>query len=104
MAPSDPVVARLRRRTPILVCRKCLKRAPQGGALRKALKAALKQRRDDDSKRKPRLVMASCFGLCPKRAVVVASAATLARGECLLLAKEGDAEKAAAVLVPAEMS
>lgn len=44
--------------------------------------------------------MTSCFGICPKRAVVVASGATLARGECLLLANTSDAEAAAAILLP----
>ncbi|MDB5626981.1 MAG: hypothetical protein JWR73_2783, partial [Tardiphaga sp.] len=34
----------------------------------------------------PRVVPTSCLGICPKRAVVIASAATLHRGAYLLLA------------------
>lgn len=98
MLPTSPVTARLRRRTPILVCRKCLKRAPNGCDLKRALKCALKRSSSDESK--PRMVMTSCFGICPKRAVVVASGATLARGECVLLATATDAEQAAAMLLP----
>lgn len=96
----SPVAARLRRRTPILVCRKCLKRAPGGSDLKRALKSALKLGRSDCAKRKPRMVMTSCFGICPKRAIVVASGATLARGECLMLANASDAEAAVMLLLP----
>ena len=44
--------------------------------------------------------MTSFFGICPKRAIIVASGVTLERGECLLLARETDADEAAAMLLP----
>ena len=92
---SSLVTTRLKRRAaPILVCRKCLKRADGGKAVKLALKSELKSRRDAHGRKPPKLVMTSCFGLCPKRAVVVASAATLARNEYLLL-DDGDSAAAA---------
>ena len=90
MATSSLITARAKRAAPILVCRKCLKRADGGKAVKSALKSELKSRRAAGGGKPPKLVMTSCFGLCPKRAVVVASAATLARGDYLLLA-DGDA-------------
>lgn len=94
------VTARLRRRAPVLVCRKCLKRAPGGSDLKRALKSALKRGGSDDSKCKPWMVMTSCFGVCPKRAIVVASGATLARGELLVIGDAAMAAEAAAALLP----
>jgi hypothetical protein len=46
--------------------------------------------------------MTGCFGLCPKRAVTAASGTTLARGEYLLLADEGQAAEAASRLTARE--
>jgi NADH:ubiquinone oxidoreductase subunit E len=54
-----------------------------GGKLRRRLKASLKQR--SQKKGRARLVLTNCFGICPKGAVVTASAATFARGEFLLI-------------------
>ncbi len=93
------VTARLRRSV-VLVCRKCLKRAPDGSDVKRALKVALKRGGSHDPKRKPRLVTTSCFGLCPKRAIVVGSNATLSRGELLVIGDPAMATEAAAVLLP----
>ena len=84
----------LKRPGPVLVCRKCLKRMSGGGKLRRRLKAGLKQRSVGQKKGRARLVLTNCFGICPKNAVVTASAATFARGEFLLI--EDSSEEAIA--------
>jgi hypothetical protein len=85
MAKHSPIVTiRPRRAKPVLVCRKCLKRSAHGRELKQALKAELKRRSKALALKRPRLVMTSCFDICPKRAVVVASGTTLNRGEYLL--------------------
>lgn len=48
------------------------------------------------------MVQTGCFGICPKHAVVAASAATLARNEYLLLADGASAAAAVARLMPRE--
>ena len=90
----------LRRPGPVLVCRKCLKRMENGGKLKRRLKASLKQRGAGDNKKPARLVFTSCFGICPKNAVVTGSAATFARGEFILIqdCSEETIEQAAAAL------
>jgi predicted metal-binding protein len=98
------VIARLRRRVPVLVCRKCLKRAPNGHDLKRALKGELKRRSRAQCNVKLRLVTTSCFGLCPKRAIVAASGATLQRGEMLVIGDAAMIEAAAAVLLPVDGS
>ena len=85
---KKPVIARSRRASPILVCGKCLKRANDGKDVRRTLKRQLKQQRSADLKA-PRVIMTSCFGICPKRAVVMASGQSLRRGE-FVLAKDSD--------------
>ena len=100
MASSSIVTARLRRAPPVLVCKKCLGRVADGKSLRKALKSELKSRSAAQSVKPPRVVLTSCLGICPKRAVVVASTATMARGEVLLLADGGSAGDAAVRLMP----
>lgn len=91
----------LQRPGPVLVCRKCLKRMPGGGKLRRRLKASLKHRSDGQKKERARLVLTSCFGICPKEAVVTASAVTFARGEFLLISdcSEESLEQATAALL-----
>lgn len=81
---TKPIIARPRRASPILVCKKCLKRAPAGAEVRRELKSALKHRPSGALKRS-RLVSTSCFGICPKRAVVMASAQSLQAGEYILV-------------------
>ena len=75
----------LRKRGPVLVCRKCLKRMANGDTLRKRLKGGLKQTCADSKKKPARLILTTCFGICPKGAVVAASPATFARKEFLLI-------------------
>jgi hypothetical protein len=104
MSDKPPLRAiELRRPGPVLVCRKCLKRMPDGGKLRRRLKTSLKQRSDGPKKGRARLVLTNCFGICPKNAVVTASAATFARGEFLLIRGSSDEaiESGAAALVDA---
>ena len=91
---------RPRRPGPILICRKCLKRASNGSKLKRALKSELKRRSATGAERKPLVVANGCFGICPKRAVVLASAATLNRGDYLLLADADRSAEAVAVLMP----
>lgn len=98
---SKPVAtARLRRASPVFVCRKCLSRVADGKKLRKALKGELKHRGAKLESKGPRVVLTSCFGICPKRAVVTASAATLQSGRYLLLSDASAAAEAAAQLMP----
>jgi hypothetical protein len=98
-----PATARPHRPPPILICRKCLKRAANGRAIKRALKAELKELGRARGVKRPRVVMTGCFGICPKRAVTTASGATLARGEFLLLADGDQATEAAARLMAREI-
>lgn len=99
-AKSSIKTARLRRAPPVLVCRKCLKRAGDGRALKRALKSELKHGSRARTIKPPRVVLTNCFGICPKRAVVVASERTLHRGEYLLLDDSEQAADAVAILMP----
>jgi predicted metal-binding protein len=81
---TDVPIARGKRGDTILLCRKCLKRIPRGKKLPGALKSELRALTADGEK-KPRVVMTSCFGICPKRAVVATSGAHMARREYLLV-------------------
>lgn len=76
--------ARLRR-TPIFVCGKCLKRHPDGKAVRRALKARAK---DCDA----RLVRTACLGICPKKAVVTVTRPSLEGGRVALIATVSEAD------------
>jgi hypothetical protein len=96
---TAPIIARSRRASPVLVCRKCLKRCANGARIRRELKRELKLR-SAVKKRAPRLISTACFGLCPKRAVVLASARTLQRDEYLLVSRRGDIQGAVASLLP----
>ncbi|WIW43355.2 hypothetical protein ML401_17595 [Bradyrhizobium sp. 62B] len=82
------MIVRPRRAAPVLVCRKCLKRSDDGRDVRRALKSGLKARKYDGSK-PAKLIMTGCFGLCPKKAIVLASGTSLARQEYVLVA-DGD--------------
>ena len=88
------------RREPVLVCKKCLKRTPDGRNIKRALKSATKNLGDAQPDRRPRLVLTGCFGICPKRAVVVASGTTLHRGEFVLLADADQAADVTSLLIP----
>ncbi len=95
---------RPRRQKPILICKKCVKRVAGGSRLKRALKSEVRRRSADQATKRPRIVATGCFGICPKRAVVLASAATLNRGEYLLLADADLSAEAAAILMPPERS
>lgn len=99
---TDITTIRPRRAEPVFVCKKCLKRVDDGPALKRALKSELKQRSAARGIKQPRVVMTSCMDICPKRAVVAASATTLARGEYLLLGNDGGTAEAAARLMRPE--
>ncbi|BAM86993.1 conserved hypothetical protein [Bradyrhizobium oligotrophicum S58] len=96
-----PSIVRPRRAAPVLVCRKCLKRSDDPKAFRKAIKHALRPEDDRGSgpREKPaRIVMTSCFGLCPKRAVVVTGGVRAQRGEYVLVSDTQDIPGALALL------
>ncbi len=87
----------------ILLCGKCLKRHPDGSDLRRAIKTEARRRVEDDgSKRKVKVLKISCIGLCPRRAIVAASSATLCAGEVLLVRQVADAPEAVSRLLPAD--
>ena len=100
MPKSSVVTIAPRRPQPIFVCKKCLGRIDDGKALRRGLKSEAKRLGAARGTKPPRVVLTSCLGICPKRAVVVASAATLQRGEYLLLADGDSAVNAAPILMP----
>jgi len=92
--PSIPIITRARHSVPVLVCRKCLKRSDEGRKVRRALKSEVKAAKREGSIPK-KLVMTSCFGLCPKRSIVLASGASLQRQEYVLI---GDCEQVSRAL------
>ena len=100
MTSQSVISARLRRAPPIFVCKKCLGRIDDGKQLRKALKSDSKTRSGTQNVKPPRVVMTSCLGICPKRAVVVASAATLQDGRYLLLSDAEASAQAIETLMP----
>jgi len=94
---QTPRIVRARRAPPILVCRKCLKRSDEGRDIKRALKSGLKARQRDGIK-PAKLVMTGCFGLCPKQAVVVASGASLARQDYVLVEQGAEVARVLDVL------
>jgi NADH:ubiquinone oxidoreductase subunit E len=95
---QQPVIARPRRTSPILVCKKCLGRVSGAKKIRRELKSELKRQRDEASSERPlksaRLVTTSCFGICPKKAVVLASGKSLRNGEYILVSDREHVEDA----------
>jgi predicted metal-binding protein len=91
MSPNSPIIARPKRPPPVLICGKCLSRIKDGKQLKQALKSELKQHAAARGGKRAKLVTTGCLGICPKRAVVTASAATLQRNEYVLV---GDRESA----------
>ena len=90
-------IVRPRRPAPVFVCRKCLKRCDEA----KAIKAAIKReaKRMGDAGAKPaRVIMTSCFGLCPKRAVAVTGGHGAARGHYVLVSAAEDVAGSLALL------
>lgn len=96
---DQPKIARSRRPGPLLFCRKCLKRCSVGDEIRTTIKRRLKKA-GLDKKKTPRLVSTSCFGICPKRAVVLASGHSLSDNEYILVSSRGDVDKALEKLLP----
>ena len=96
---KQPVVARPRRAAPVLICRKCLKRCPGGDGIRGRLKDELK-RRCPEKKTAPRLVSVNCFGICPKKAVVLTSGRSLQDNEYMLVSRPRQVEAALDKLLP----
>ncbi|WP_236960169.1 (2Fe-2S) ferredoxin domain-containing protein [Methylobacterium durans] len=103
---SDPVPAETGRpRTAktklseiVLVCAKCAKRQSVGKrAVRRLLKSGLK---GTHPKRKVRIVETGCLGPCPKRALAVATGASLARGRVVLLDPAATPESAIMAILP----
>ena len=89
----------------VVVCSKCAKRQGLSARAVRALlkKAGKRAARDAPSgpRRKLCIVETGCLGPCPKRAVAVATGASLAVGRVLLLDPEaGPREALAAVLTP----
>ncbi|MDX7952885.1 (2Fe-2S) ferredoxin domain-containing protein [Lichenihabitans sp. Uapishka_5] len=83
------IVARPKRPLAVLICGKCVRKAGEGQAIRKAVKAALSDQATAD-RRPGKLVETKCLGLCPKRAVALAGGASLARGELLVVKRAAD--------------
>ena len=102
-APEKIRYARAKFGDVVLVCAKCAKRQglPKGG-LRATLKRALKDRAGPSKERgpKPRLVEVGCLGPCPKRAVAVATTASLARGRIALIDPTGEPQALLDALLP----
>src|SRR3954467_15993794 len=94
---ASPMIVRPRRAAPVLVCRKCLKRSDEGRDVRRALKSKLKASRRDGTK-PAKLIVTGCFGLCPKQSIVIASGASLARQEYVLVADRDQVPRALALL------
>ncbi|CCE02545.1 conserved hypothetical protein [Bradyrhizobium sp. STM 3809] len=85
----------------MFVCRKCLKRSDDPKGIIKGIKKAIKRetkRVSASNGKSPRIVVTSCFGLCPKRAVVMTGSARAARGEYVLVTAAGDVAGALARL------
>ncbi|WP_257167313.1 hypothetical protein [Bradyrhizobium sp. SRS-191] len=92
-----PRIIRPPRPAPIFVCRKCLKRSDDAKDIKTEIKRAAK--RAGPSGGKPaRTIMTSCFGLCPKRAVVITAGVRAAHGEYVLVSQADDVADALALL------
>jgi len=93
---ASPIV-RPRRPAPVFVCRKCLNRCGEAKAIKTAIKRETK--RTVHARGKPaRVIMTSCFGLCPKRAVAVTGGHGAGRGEYVLVSAAEDVAGALALL------
>jgi predicted metal-binding protein len=91
-----------RRAPPVFVCRKCLKRSDDAKGIGRALKSEMK--RSDREREKPaRVIKTSCFGICPKRAVVITGGTAAGSGDYLLVASETEVPAAVARLQGGEL-
>ena len=99
--PREAQIVRPRWSGAILVCAKCARKHEDGKAIRRALKDEAAERLPAATgKRKMKIIKTACLGLCPKNAVVAASAVSLAAGEVVLLRGERDVAAALARLLP----
>ena len=108
-SPARSPIVRPRWRGAILVCGKCAKKHEDGKAIRRALKDEASRRLAPAAgkpagKRKVKIIKTACLGLCPKNAVVVASAATLAAGEVVLLRGSWDVAGTLPRLLPPDVA
>lgn len=92
-----PTIAHPRRDGPILICKKCLKRSRQANKIRRELKSELKHR-PRIARKAAKLVYSGCFGICPKKAVVLASGSSLHNGEYILISRSAQIEDALVLL------
>lgn len=100
--PSDKdlkVIQPRRRAAPVFACGRCLARHDKGKKLKTSLKAALKSTSVGQTLKRPRLITTSCFGICPRQAIVLASDRTLRAGRYVVLEKRTDAGRAVAILL-----
>ena len=88
----------------LFVCGKCLKRHPDGKAMRHALKGEVKRHAGSDGKRGVRMIKTACVGLCPRKAIIIASAVTLADGNVVLVHISADIPDAVARVLPRSRS
>jgi predicted metal-binding protein len=87
-AIGKPVVVRTRRQAAVFVCRKCLKRSDDAKQIKQAIKTTLKANigRSTRTDLKPaRVIATSCFGLCPKNAIVITGGACAGTGDYVLI-------------------
>jgi hypothetical protein len=101
---SSVVTVRPRRASPLLICKKCLRRVDFGKKIKRSLKWAVKRQSRGHSLRPARVVMTSCFGICPKHGVVLTNGSKLRRGEYLLVSDSNSVADAAALLMRPEKS
>jgi hypothetical protein len=87
------IVVHPRREAPVFVCRKCLKRSRDAKEIKRALKSEMKRRAG--GRLKPaRVIQTSCFGICPKRAVVVIGGIAAGKGDYALVSSASEATAA----------
>ena len=85
----------------VAVCTKCAKRQGLGKrALRDLLKAEIRR---THTRRKLRIVETGCLGPCPKRALAVATGASLAQGRILLIDPAAAPSDTLRAILPASM-
>jgi predicted metal-binding protein len=83
------MVGHPRRASPVVVCRQCLKRSDDAKGIARALKSELKHSAVDREK-PARVIQTSCFGICPKRAVVMTGGAAAGNGDYVLISSEAE--------------
>jgi hypothetical protein len=77
-----------RRAPPVFLCGKCLKRSPEAKSIKRALKSGTK--RNVGALKPARVIKTGCFGICPKRAVVITGGVAAGAGDYLLIASDAE--------------